>query len=839
MPELPSGARKYWRHALLVVLFCSATLALACVLRARPAQFELLLDVKLDRPGVLQLYYDSGGGFSERDSARVEAAPASDFRALRFRIATQRLARLRLDPPSGESALTIRAAELRTSKRRIPLPLERFRAMAQIESMEIGNGSLVVRTERTATDAQLALDIAEPVTADGDINAARRMLALGVMASLLAAAIALAAPTAELPIRKSPASLLIFPALCTLLAVVLSLSEINGSSSAALLDYFPGASGESGVLAGMAKAVRSDEWLAHTPWLFSQARQARPFSSHNPSVGDGRAALLCNLPVAHWSMIFRAEFWAFLAHVRFEIAFAIFWNLKWWLLLCGSYTLLLILTAGDPLLSAAGALMLLLSSTIQWWFSTPTLMPDMIGLWAFAVAAAFGAIVAPRRFERAACAALFLFCATAFVLCCYPRFQVPLATTAAPLLFAMICGNAERRRWLPFSIAAAVLLALTTIFLWQTRETLLVIRDLQYPGRVLSAGGGESWSSLLRGFVALDVSEQHFPRGFANVVAASSFLNPLPLLIALQIFRWQKTRSIDPVQIILLALGAAISLFAICGIPPWLSRLTLWSYVTSDRVVVPLALVAVLALCRELRQPVGALPRPAAVCIGALLFGIALYATNNALRNFLPLTALAALWLYFTLTGALIAARRRFAATVAILLPLIAFGAGVNPLNRGLPAYAAPPITGAMNKIVRNFPAARWVVLGEYPQGAAASSLFRTTGANVLSGTIAVPNRAFVRGLDPSGTNAEVYSRYAAVAVTPTPSDIVAPRFTLNETTVYTIELPLTENWLRAAGIDGVMLRENSTARVPGGYSEFVTADGWRFWIRSALLSDR
>lgn len=839
MPELASGARNLWRHAFLLALFTGATIALVCVLRARPAQFELRLEAKTDRPAVLQLYYDSGGGFAERDSVRLKLTDAKDFRWLTFRLTAQRLARLRLDPPSGESVLQIRAAELRTSKRRISIPLERFRPIANIDRIETASASVVVRTTPTAIDPQLGIDIAEVITADGDLNAPRRIIAFGVMVLLLAAVFGVVVTTTELRVRKSTGAMLLFPALCTLVAIVLSLSEINGSSSAALLDYFPDASADAGLLAGSARPVRSDEWLVHTPWLFSQARQSRPFSSQNASVGDQRAALVCNLPVAHWTMAFRPEFWPFLAHVRFETAFAIFWNLKWWLLLCGTYALLLTLIGGNPLLSASGALMLLFTSTVQWWFSTPTLMPDMIGLWAFAVASAFGAVAAPKQVQRAACAAAFVFCGIGFVCCCYPRFQVPLVTTAAPLFIAMVCGDAPRRRWLPFSLAAAVLVALTAIFFWQTRETLFAIRDLRYPGRVLSAGGEESWRSVLRGFLTLDVAEDDFPRGFANVVAASSFLNPLPLLVALQFFRWRAARSFDPVQITLLISGAAISLFAICGIPQWLASATLWSYVTSARVVVPLAVIAVLALCRELSQPIQRLPRAQWLGAGAVVFAIALYATNRALGNYLPLVAVAASWIYFSVAGALIAARRTVAATFAILLPVIAFGAGVNPFNRGVPAYSAPAIVRVMNELAQKYRSARWVVLGGYPSGAVASSLFRTTGANVLSGTIAVPNRAFLHGLDPSGANADIYSRYAAVAIVPAPAGITAPRFTLNEPTVYTIELPLTQNWLRAAGIDGVVLREQPDAIVPSGFREIDGGNGWRFWIDSALVSER
>ncbi len=105
----------------------------------------------------------------------------------------------------------------------------------------------------------------------------------------------------------------ISPTVCIAVVVTASLLDLNGSSSAMLSRYIDRAPPTLGIVAGSPKAIRSDEWSVHTPWILSQIHQHPPFPLRNVAVGAGYATLLCNLPVAHWTALFRPEMWAFLA----------------------------------------------------------------------------------------------------------------------------------------------------------------------------------------------------------------------------------------------------------------------------------------------------------------------------------------------------------------------------------------------------------------------------------------------------------------------------------------------------------------------------------------------
>jgi hypothetical protein len=86
--------------------------------------------------------------------------------------------------------------------------------------------------------------------------------------------------------------------------------------------------------------------------------------------------------------------------------------------------------------------------------------------------------------------------------------------------------------------------------------------------------------------------------------------------------------------------------------------------------------------------------------------------------------------------------------------------------------------------------------------------------------------------LDPKRENTSVYSRYAIVRFRPATGSAPAPEFELDQTTVYTVKLPLTDRWLRPAGIDGIVVVNSPDLAVPQPYREVASISDCRFWIR-------
>jgi hypothetical protein len=832
------AANRWSRYALIVFLAALATWLLVQILHKRSIYFELRMQVKVNRASVAHLFYDSGHGFNGLESESHSIPASGNFEPVIFRIEGRELHGLRFDPCADQCVTTIGKVELVSKTKRLSVSPQQFRAANEIESLHETGAELTVTTPVRALNPQLLLDLGFPITETGELNVAEKAPLLLALFATLTALCIVEGRGGIGPVIAGGRNVWLFPAVCSVVALAMSSAGFNGSSSAELFSAVDNVPSSRGLILGEAKFIRSDEWAVYTPWLLSQAKQIHPFSSHNPSVGGKHSPLVCsNLPVAHWTMCFRPELWPFFTGLTVESAFAFFWNFKWWSLLCGSYVLLLVVTRGESFLSAAGALMLLWTSTVQWWFSSLMLMPDMVGLWCFALAAGFGAVVHQKRWWRVLLSAAYAFCALGFLLCCYPPFQIPLLTLFAPLLFALVHDRKTLRHWTAFAAATGLVAVGASVFAWQLRDTLSAMSALIYPGQRFSTGGGVPWTTIVHGFLTLGIAQLHYPKNFDNVVAASSFLNALPLLACVHLARWRRSQRHDAVQSVLLAFAALTVLFAVCGIPRWLAKVSLWSYVTTERLSVPLAVVSVLAICRFLAPRVTSGNMRIGrwyVLVGAFGFGVVLIAANRELHNFVPPAALAAVWLFYSVAGVLLVAKFRLACVAMILFPVVFLNGAINPLGRGIPAYQATSVSPVMAELRKTFPRAHWIVMGMSVRAGSVSALFKAAGATVLSGVTMVPNQEMLDGLDPKHENAFVYSRAAHVCFLPGAESAAAPVFELNQTTVYTVRLPLTDRWLRLAGIDGMVILDAPDMAVPQHYLEVASVSGCRFWIRES-----
>jgi hypothetical protein len=287
---------------------------------------------------------------------------------------------------------------------------------------------------------------------------------------------------------------------------------------------------------------------------------------------------------------------------------------------------------------------------------------------------------------------------------------------------------------------------------------------------------------------------------------------------------------------VLLGFAVLTTVYAICGWPPFLAKILLWSYVPAERLSIPLALVCVLAVGRFLSsrtEPAAIQLRPWYAVIGSVAFGIILFAADRELHSFVAPATLAALWLFYSVAGAFLVARLRLAFVAMALFPLAFMTATVNPLNRGIPAYGTTSVSPVLAGLRNAFPRTRWIVTGAFPRATIISALLKATGATVLSGVTAVPNQEMLDGLDLNHANTPVYSRYAAVCFLPGTGSAATPEFELQQTTIYSVRLPLTDQWLGAAGIDGVVVLDTPDLELPQHYREVASVSGCRFWIRS------
>ena len=262
------------------------------------------------------------------------------------------------------------------------------------------------------------------------------------------------------------------------LFVLLVAFRINGSSSSFWYFDLHALKEAKGVIVGSPKPTRSDEWMVWTPAILAQLNHQPPMPVENQSLGAGKAPLLMSLPVRHYIMIFRPQLWGFF-FLDTEHGFSWYWNAKLLGLLGALFCLLWILTRGRFDLSLLGAVVITYSSFVQWWFSSPSMLPEMLASWSLVLVCGWFLFQSAAWWQRLLASLLLVASAINFLLCCYPPFEIPMIYLGLALFAAFLWqkrGSVSRTGWL-WNISCALAVAALLYPVLSGVQT-----EPQYPG---------------------------------------------------------------------------------------------------------------------------------------------------------------------------------------------------------------------------------------------------------------------------------------------------------------------------------------------------------------------
>lgn len=528
-----------------------------------------------------------------------------------------------------------------------------------------------------------------------------------------------------------------------------------------------------GLIFSAPKRIRVDEWGVWTPSMLSQARQKPSFPIENSNLGAGRAPLIMNMPVAHYSTFFRFQFFGFFIF-DFARGFSFYWCAKFFGLLVAAGWALRQIGVRSRLLVIFGAVWVLFSSYVQWWFSSPAMLPEMMGSW-FVCLGCATRFFKDRHLAKTTGALLgFIVFGINFILCLYPPYQIPLIL----LFIAVLVGVwRESRAQVEivsarrgFALLAVGLIAIGLIlfpFWFDVRSTLEMVANTVYPGTRRSGGGELSIFKLFSGVLGFFEFEQSHPAVYDNVSEASNFY-PLWPAAAFIIFaaRLRARVWISPLFATLLIFLIGLSLYCVLPPPAWLLRITLLNLATERRALLGLGIANIFLCCVFLDRYRTAILSQLSVVGGGitLWLGILVMLWSARIQNAVyfcdPWH-----WVQPLVIGALILLlffweRVRFRWLPIFLgLLLIFSNLPINPIMRGLSPLLDSAAFNAVNRIRATHPEGKWIVY----HTRYFAQLVKATGAAVFNGTKVVPDLPFFHQLDGGGANEFAYNRYANI----------------------------------------------------------------------------
>lgn len=535
---------------------------------------------------------------------------------------------------------------------------------------------------------------------------------------------------------------------------------LNGSSEGVYSDL--GLGPKANVWIGHPRGIRSDEWASQTPAAFNQVLKVSPFNSKDSAVGGHDISLTANLPVRDVVMFFRPQLWPFF-FLPLTYAFAAYWYLKALLVLLGVFAFLVVVTR-STLWAITGSLWYFFSPFLQWCYSWPSGLPEMIGSLCIAVVCACYLSVGRNRLAICISAALLAGSVINFVMCAYLPHLIPLAWLACLFCAFWFVGHRDliltHERVLWRAAAAVGALAVIASMGWreygELRTAIAAMAATEYPGQRQYVGGMLPLPNLLSHFFLWHESAWHYPRTMANICGAAGclWLAPVTLIsigkVKLEKSQWWSVAGLLATSLLLLAWG-------LLPLPSSVGAALGLDLVQGNFLVPALGLANIAIFCLAASRVRRPLFQKAALPISALILLImllALHWTNIQLNGYFPLDA----WLIAASAVAVLsyAFLRGWQRPLAFLLvvPQALILGQANPVERGLKSITQSQLF----RYIQSHPEmkrGRWIVFSSEFE---VSSLLSATGCDVYTGWRYLPDidhfAIFARhGLDVSKLN--------------------------------------------------------------------------------------
>jgi hypothetical protein len=717
--------RRWLAAAGLVVLVAVGNIS---VVQRRPAA-ELVIEMRASVPSQAKVFFDTGLGFNEAESAVQVVFAAPIAQPLFFPVPTKTIRSIRFDPLETSGVIQISDAFIQRPRTHVLLQrfdLAKITPGNEIASLVIRDGSLDVTTAGQSSDSQLLLPLYAPLTirhSAHQIFSGRffRMNAIwllfGILLSLadrlrsrwwpsasrlllridriFAACSQRFALSAVLPLDRMA---LWYYALCFVVFATMAIAGLHGSSISIYGSIYPYSSVKHQPLLGNPKTIRVDEWNYHTPTILNQILRRDRFAADSSLYGPDKAALFGNVPTRHWTEWFRPQFWVF-HFLPPAAAYACYWQTKGLLLLTGIFSLLLLLTRSS-VAAALGALWYFFSAYTQWSYSWPTLLPEMVGLFGWVMCLNAYLTVGRNPWRLILAALLCALGAVDFALCAYPPHQFPLVILGLAMVGWWLWAHAgmvfRKEGWRARSLIIGgcwLSIALVMgLFYFDTRVGLGELGRTIYPGQRSVGGGTLTAAQMLSHFVDFWKTEARFPAELSNICEATGYLWLAPASLLMP---WPAVaaRRIRLANLFLWLAFLLLATWMLLPIPAAIGNFLLLDKVPPQRCLHALGLIniAIVVTYFSTIRPTYTKKAPMLWREGlAPFFGIlillliAFACMNSVYHQFFTSFEIATAAVYTTFLIFFLRKNWRRLLATALLLPAAATTALVNPVDRGL-----------------------------------------------------------------------------------------------------------------------------------------------------------
>lgn len=552
--------------------------------------------------------------------------------------------------------------------------------------------------------------------------------------------------------------------LCLLILCVLL--NLNISSLHEWAGYL-GSQDKNGLLIGVSRSIRSDEWAKQIGVLEALRYENYPAFSTLIRATGTENVLIAGHVAWDISALFRPNTWGYLlfGSVSYGLAFQNASTIIAFFLLAFDFFMMI---SQNRKLSFAFACTLLFSPFVQWWTCFDLFISS------------FALLLAGRKYlttqsvrTKLLCAIVVVIFAGNFALLMYPAWQVPAAyILLAGLIWIIIHDHRQIKLRLKVDLpiiggALLFLAACGAVIYLRSASAIHDMINTVYPGAVRS-NAPMSVAKLFTNYLnAFSPYTAAFVPG-PNLSEAADFITFFPIGILLCVFAMIRNRRADSFSIVMIALSAFLAAFTFLDVSELLRKLTLMSFTMSQRVLPWFGFVQIVLLFRGVSLLNGGVRWYVAVPVSALFawFVIREIAASPYNPGRLLVFAILAAMIFVILWAALRSGRdaraMRLFATVMVFFALFT-GGMVHPIQAGMPEVEESAIVMKIRDVVQADPSGKWLVENlSYPYG----MVPLMGGAPTINCVNNYPNLELWYKLDPERDDEIAYNRYVSQIIT-------------------------------------------------------------------------
>ena len=617
-----------------------------------------------------------------------------------------------------------------------------------------------------------------------------------------------------------------------LLLIMLVSFKISGSSMGCWKLFL--GDGESGIRLGEPRVWRSDEWGTLTPLCFRQ--QYNTLGAYNRYSQTLGSILTDNMLVygqPSWDILtlFRPFYWGYLFFGS-ERGLSWFWCSRLIVLFLSWFELGMLITDGQKKLSVMLSICVSFAPFLQWWFAINGLVEMLIYGACFVLGSNYLVSHAfnPRKIAVAVGMAV---CAVGYVLTFYPTWMVPVAWGFVPLFLWVIIWKFNRKvlrrvdvmPWLLIFVITAAGLTILAVTSW---DVITAELNSVYPGNAPSSSGGTGLWWMMKYPISL------VSRFSMNelIVENSSIICFAPAGFILALWVIIKEKKKDPLLILLLGMNLFLAWYYCVGIPKWLAKILLLSFVNSNRGPQVLGFLRLTLFARAValkeKAPKRWLAALAAVISSAVPMRLALGFTKyepGGLRYeyFDTAEKIVVVWAILAVVFYLLYRARKSKYTMAVLgvcTVVLASSIWINPVAKGVPEITKSETMQQIRDLVKEDPQAIWLVVDmAYP----ATNIPAMAGADCLNTTQTYPQKTRWEMLDKEGECEDIYNRYCHIRAS------LGSKTMLELVSTDYVEVTLSPEDLKKLNIRYIVSTNDFDEKIAAGTTNIFTDSGIEF----------